>query len=139
MRCISGAKLSSRTAQMATPKPKARTLPRPRPASKRQFPWIGATVVLVAAVVAVWWFYGDAMRGYALAGTGYGAKNACSCRHVSGRELNSCEDDFVPGMAVVFLSEDEDDKSVTASVPLVASQTARYREGFGCVLDSMSE
>jgi hypothetical protein len=26
-------------------------------------------------------------------------------------------------------------KSVTASIPLIASDTASYREGYGCVLD----
>jgi hypothetical protein len=35
----------------------------------------------------------------------------------------------------VFLSDDADTKSVTARVPLLASATARYREGWGCLLD----
>ncbi len=109
---------------MATPKP------------ARRFPWFTALVLLALAGAVAAWFYGEAIRGYALAGTGYGAKNACSCRYISGRELGSCESDFVPGMEVVFLSEDAEDKAVTASVPLVASQTARYRDGYGCVLDS---
>jgi hypothetical protein len=104
-----------------------------RPA--RNFPWVTAFVVLAALGAAAWFVWGDAARGYALAGTGYGAKNACSCRHISGRPLESCADDFVPGMELVFLSEDEAQKSVTASVPLVASQTARYRDGYGCVLE----
>jgi hypothetical protein len=38
-------------------------------------------------------------------------------------------------MELVFLSDDEVARSVTAYVPLLASDTARYREGFGCVLD----
>ena len=46
-------------------------------------------------------------RLQAAAGTAFGAKNACSCRYLAGRELGTCEDDFVPGMAAVFLSEDD--------------------------------
>jgi hypothetical protein len=38
-------------------------------------------------------------------------------------------------MSLVRLSEDDRAKSVTASVPLLASETATYREGFGCVLE----
>ena len=38
-------------------------------------------------------------------------------------------------MEVVFLSEDAEAKSVTARVPLIASATATYREGFGCLLE----
>jgi len=126
---------------MATVKP-ARNRQRNRQpryqAQGRRFPWLSALLVLGIAGAALWWLYGDGLRGYALAGTGYGAKNACSCRYISGRELGSCESDFVPGMAAVFLSEDEDTRSVTASVPLIASQTARYREGYGCVLETAS-
>ncbi len=32
-------------------------------------------------------------------------------------------------MEAVFLSDDEEAKAVTARVPLIASETARYREG----------
>ncbi len=78
----------------------------------------------------------EAVSGTAQAGTSYGAKNACSCRFIAGRELSDCYRDFLPGMDFVWLSEDADDKSVTARVPLVASTTARWREGYGCVLES---
>jgi len=37
-------------------------------------------------------------------------------------------------MGLIGLSEDEASRSVTASFPLLASQTATYREGYGCVL-----
>ena len=49
--------------------------------------------------------------------------------------MKSCQGDFIPGMEAVFLSEDEEAKSVTAWVPLAKSNTATYREGFGCVLE----
>ena len=38
-------------------------------------------------------------------------------------------------MEVVFLSDDEESNGVTSYVPLLASQTATYREGYGCVLE----
>ncbi|TIX49309.1 hypothetical protein E5222_15920 [Alteraurantiacibacter aquimixticola] len=98
-----------------------------------------ALLAIAVIIGGVAWFYGDAMAGYARAGTAYGAKNGCSCRHIGGRDLASCRDDKVDGMAAVFLTEDEDDKSVTATVPLIASETARYHEGFGCVLDSWED
>ena len=39
-------------------------------------------------------------------------------------------------MEAVFLHDDEDSRSVTGYVPLIASETARYRKGYGCVLDA---
>jgi hypothetical protein len=39
------------------------------------------------------------------------------------------------GMGAVFLSEDAERKSVTARVPVMASATATYRKGWGCVLE----
>lgn len=128
---MGGAEHSGRLTQMAIAKRRAA----PTVSGKRPFPWVSAFVLLAVVGTAVWWFYGEAIRGYALAGTGYGAKNACSCRHIAGRELSSCEADFTPGMELVFLTEDAEEKSVTAFVPLVASQTAHYRGGYGCVLE----
>ena len=94
-------------------------------------------VLLVAALLTggvVWYFHAE-IGGYTQTGTAYGARTACSCRHLGGRSLASCEEDFMPGMEFVFLSEDEAAQSVTAYVPLIASTTATFREGFGCVLE----
>ncbi|HTN13195.1 MAG TPA: hypothetical protein VL094_00150 [Sphingomonadaceae bacterium] len=105
------------------------------PAAGRRLRWprIVLGLGLIAALVA--WFYRDSVMAQATAGTAYGARVACSCRFIGGRELSDCEKDFEPGMGLVSLSEDEAAKSVTASVPLLASQTATYREGYGCVLE----
>lgn len=83
------------------------------------------------------WFssFGQRIRGDARAGTAYGARVACSCRFVAGRSMEDCAKDKLAGMALIRLSADEEAKSVTASVPLVASATARRRPGYGCVLD----
>ena len=92
-------------------------------------------LALVVLAGALGWNYRQPIAGYTTIGTAYGARTACSCRYIAGRDLGDCEKDFEPGMELVFLSEDEEEKSVTARVPLLASATARYREGFGCVLD----
>jgi hypothetical protein len=105
----------------------------------RRVSWISVGLALVLAGSLGWWLLADTISGYARAGTAYGARNACSCRHISGRELASCRADFVPGMELVLLSEDEDARSVTASIPLVHAETATFREGFGCVLEPLAD
>ena len=97
-------------------------------------------ILLVAAGLAALWFSptGARLRGDALAGSAYGARVACSCRFVAGRSMEDCAKDKLAGMELVRFTADEDAKSVTASVPLLASDTARLRPGYGCVLDSWS-
>lgn len=94
-------------------------------------------VLLLAGALAALWFssYGERLRGDAVAGTAYGARVACSCRYVAGRSMGDCAKDKLAGMGMIRFSTDEDARSVTASVPLIASDTARLREGYGCVLD----
>ncbi len=99
-------------------------------------PWRRRAMVLglalLGALLALFW---KPLNGYADAGAAYGARVACSCRFVGGRELNDCAKDFEPGMELVRLSEDTKAKSVTATFPLLASQTATYREGPSCQLE----
>jgi len=97
--------------------------------------WLRVLLVLAVGAGALAWFYREPIVGLTTTGTAFGARTACSCRYVAGRAIGDCQKDFEPGMEVVFLSDDEEDKAVTARVPFVARDTARYREGFGCVLD----
>lgn len=98
--------------------------------------WVIAAALVAALVVAAWLSpFGQRLRGDAAAGTAYGARVACSCRFVAGRTMEDCAKDKLAGMELIRLSADEEAKSVTASLPLVASATARLREGYGCVLD----
>ena len=97
--------------------------------------WVKVLVVLAIAAAAIGWFYREPILGLSQTGAAFGARTACSCRYVAGRELADCKKDFEPGMEVVFLNDDEDEKAVTAFVPLVASETAHFREGYGCVLE----
>ena len=97
--------------------------------------WLKALLALAVLAGALFWLNRGTIEGYATTGAAVGARNACSCRHLAGRSLDDCRKDFEPGMEVVFVREDEAARSVTGFVPLIASQTARYHEGFGCVLD----
>ncbi|HEY7807971.1 MAG TPA: hypothetical protein VIC34_12300 [Croceibacterium sp.] len=101
--------------------------------------WLKAAVLVVAALAALGWFYRAPLYGYAETGAAVGARTACSCRYVAGRTLKDCKKDFEPKMEAVFLSDDHASKSVTGYVPLIASETARYRKGYGCVLDPWRE
>ena len=92
----------------------------------------------LAVTATIAWFW-QPIHGRAVAGASYGAHAACTCRHVSGRSLADCRKDFLPGMGMVTLSEDTQARSVTARVPLLASQTAAYRAGEGCVLEPWAD
>ena len=96
--------------------------------------WFWLLVVVVALVGAAWLAWGDTLRKTGATGTAYAARVACSCRYVAGRSLDDCGKDKLDGMELVMLSENESSRSVTASIPFVASDMASYREGYGCVL-----
>jgi hypothetical protein len=91
--------------------------------------------MLVLALAALALFYHTAIAGYSRTGAAFGARTACACRYVAGRSLSDCKKDFEPGMQAVFLRDDGDARSVTAFVPLLASETARFKPGYGCLLD----
>ncbi|MFB0611831.1 hypothetical protein [Aurantiacibacter poecillastricola] len=103
--------------------------------TKRRFPWLTLLVVVAAAIGGAAWYYNEMIGGYTRSGTAYAAKYVCSCRYLGGREVRQCREDLLPGMGVIWLSEDEGEQSVTASVPLVESTMATYREGRGCQLE----
>lgn len=102
-----------------------------------------AGFLLLAALLGLagLWFSapGERLRGDATAGTAYAARVACSCRYVAGRSLEDCRKDKLAGMEMLSLSVDEATRSITARVPLIAQDSARYREGYGCVLTSWRE
>ena len=99
--------------------------------------WIFLAIAVVLAVVL--YIYREPIKGYAEVGTSYAARVACSCRFVAGRSLEDCEKDKLGGMELVTLVDDPEAKSVTARFPLVTSNTARLRDGYGCVLDTWEE
>ena len=94
-------------------------------------PWAIGLAVLFA-IFAIWKF--PSFKAQAELGSAYAARVGCSCRYVQGRSLESCQSDFEPGMEMVSLSEDPATKTVTGSVPLLASRSARYAGATGCLL-----
>lgn len=103
------------------------------PTARRRAMQIALGLAVLVAVVLAWAW--QPITAQAEAGTAFGARIGCSCRHVDGRALESCEDDFLDGMGLVSLSGDAEAKTVTASVPFLASTTATFREGWGCLLE----
>jgi len=93
----------------------------------------------LAAALGLGLWKGPRLAKDALTGASFGARIACSCRFVEGRPLDQCKSDFEPGMSMVMLSADESAKRVTARVPLIASQTATFRPGEGCVLEKWEQ
>ena len=96
--------------------------------------WLWLALIALAALGTAWAVYGEGLRRTGAAGAAYGAHVACSCRYIAGRSLGDCSKDKLEGMELVRFSEDSAAKSVTASIQLIASDTAFYREGYGCVL-----
>jgi hypothetical protein len=95
--------------------------------------WIAAAALLLLLALFVWKW--NQWQARAAVGAAYGARITCSCRYVEGRSPGSCKGDTEPGMEIVTLSDDPQAKAVTGSVPMMAKRTARYKEGFGCLLD----
>jgi len=92
---------------------------------------LGLFLLILAAIFAYNYSF---IKGQLGIGTAYGARISCSCHYIGGRDLANCEKDFEPGMELIGLSLDDENRRVTASVPLLASATAEFREGWGCVM-----
>ena len=108
------------------------TLPRKAPSKK----WRNAKLVALAllALAALWLVWNwNSIKGQARVGAAYGAHITCSCRYIEGRDMASCETDKEAGMEMVDLSDDPENKRVTASVLFLAEAVAERRGAFGCV------
>ncbi len=92
---------------------------------------LGAALLLIAGAVAAW-AYLEQRRAQLELGVGYAARVACACRYIGDRPLQQCYKDFEPGMEVIRLAEDAATKSVTASIPLIASRRATFDPLLGC-------
>ena len=92
----------------------------------------GLVLLLGGAALAA---SGRAPLRYAAAGTGYAAHVVCSCRYVGNRSLASCKTDLEPGLEIVDVSDDPAARRVTARVPLLSTQSARFDPQFGCLLE----
>ena len=90
--------------------------------------------LFLLVLIALFVYNFSFIKGQMTVGTAYGARVACSCHYVGGRDIEDCSKDFEPGMEVIGLSLDDERKRVTASSLLMASATAEFREGWGCVI-----
>lgn len=91
-------------------------------------------LALLVAVMLTAWFW-TRMRVTAQARASYAAQTGCLCRFSSGRSLASCRGDASIKQDLVGLHEDTAARSMTASVPLLATQTAWWSPEGGCVLE----
>lgn len=96
--------------------------------------WILGGLLVLALLGALAWHW-TALSARARLGAAYGARLGCSCRYVEGRAMGSCNADKEPGMGLVSLTDLPEERAVQASVPLLASRTARFKPGWGCLLD----
>jgi hypothetical protein len=114
---------------MATPTFSKRRKP---PVQKRRFilPVLGSMVLIAIA----WFAYNyQSIKGQADLAAAYGAHIACSCRYIAGRELENCKRDFEPGMEMLTVVDDPENKRVIASVPFLAKAMAERRGAYGCI------
>ena len=100
---------------------------------RRTIIYLACAIAMLLLGLLVW--HWSALRDRAQLGAAFGARVTCSCRYVEGRAMGSCQDDKEPGMAMVRLNDLPDAKAVEASVPLLARRTARFKPGWGCLLD----
>ena len=94
--------------------------------------WL-ATAIVIAVIIAA----GLRAYGTGLVGSGYSAEILCGAVFVSGRDSAAVEAEDLSGPGFELLRYfdkrvDRDDKRVTASFHGLASQTAIFRDGFGC-------
>ena len=92
-------------------------------------------LLLAAALGAAGLYYGPGMRQLARVGSGFVAKQVCSCIFVGGRDLAACRADLRPRAERVEAEVLGAERAVRAWVPLLGERTARYRDGSGCALE----
>ena len=91
-----------------------------------------AFIYILPAIILALLYYAYSQKPLLEVGVGYGARVACGCRYIGNRSLADCKKDFEPGMELIRLSEDAATKTVTASVPLLASRSVRFDPVLGC-------
>lgn len=92
---------------------------------------LAAVLLLVAVAVLVWAML--SYRAQARQDAARAARLACVCRYVSNLPLDTCEERM--GSGSLSLTENPEERSMTAGYPLMPSQTARYAKGPGCQLE----
>lgn len=101
----------------------------------KQRRWVFLTLFPAVLIVGFLVWNWTAWRADARIAAGYSAHVACSCRYVQGRMIGSCKEDVDPVAGMISLTDLPEEKAVRASAPLMAARTARFRAGWGCLLD----
>lgn len=114
------------------------TSPKPKDGSPKPSLTMGQKIryglYALAGLILLWGIFNFAyFKGQAKLGASYAAHVTCSCRYIAGRTLDSCTKDFEPGMGIISVADDEEHKSITASVPFLAHSVAQRRGDFGCL------
>ena len=65
--------------------------------------------------------------------TALGAKQVCSCLHVAGREMDSCQGDFTFDMSGISYTDEDNMTRASAQDGRVTAQ-AKFTPGLGCTL-----
>ncbi|VAV87500.1 hypothetical protein MNBD_ALPHA06-1494 [hydrothermal vent metagenome] len=90
-------------------------------------------LILVVLGFASWQFFFRHKLEYIEIATAYTAKQVCSCRFVTGRDMDSCKGDFTAD--ITQLEVIESGTQIIATAPLgVASSLAEYHPKLGCAL-----
>jgi hypothetical protein len=92
------------------------------------------SLAIVAALIVAGVVYGPRLQILVTVGAGYTAKQVCSCLYVAGRSAESCARE-PESPADTLVKWTADGHKVHASTLGLAHATARYDEGFGCVLE----
>ncbi|MFZ4746478.1 MAG: hypothetical protein ACOYLK_06210 [Sphingomonas sp.] len=93
---------------------------------------LGSVAVLAGGGGLLAWSAIEARRPQLELGVGYAARVACGCRYIGNRSLADCRKDFEPGMEPIRLAEDTATKTITASVPLIASRSVHFDPVLAC-------
>lgn len=107
--------------------------------------FLKATLIILAVLAligaALWQVYLKEQVAFGKVASAYAAKQICSCRFVSERELESCKTDFTQDISALTITESyidttgRTDQSITASVlGGLISEKATFEPGLGCTL-----
>lgn len=94
-----------------------------------------STALIIAIAAGAAYAYARSQKPLLDLGVGYAARVACGCHYIGNRSLGDCRKDFEPGMELIMLSDDPATKTVTASVPSIASRSARLDPLLGCQVE----
>ncbi len=123
---------------MTSPNSAPPAAPSAQPTQKRGFgvkpKWIA--LLLLALIVLYVAMQFPVFQKKAELGSAYAAQVGCSCHFIEGRSIASCMDDMESGAWMVSMAANDSEGTVTGSVPILASRTARHDAIMGCQLQA---